>query len=123
MEYRNSPCEASQKNAGALKGGAVSNLPYTSPAAPQAEAATSGFFALDKLTNPIKAMRDNHPPIDTLAAGECRSQGGFYVEGAGCLEQAPSNRNPAIGETKMRNICSKLARNYVKALNDCVAKP
>ena len=122
VEYRNSPCEAGQKNAGPVQKGSVSSVPAAAPAASGNAAPVGSLLSLDKLGNPIKALRDQNAPIDTVAAGECRSSGGHYVQGAGCLDAPPSNRNPAIGEVKMREICGKLAKVYIKVLNDCLDK-
>ncbi len=131
-EYRNSPCESGQRSAGAVNKGTVTSMTPSAPspsatAAPPAAAGdrTLGKLGLEGLLNPIKAMRDDAAPIDKVAQGLCKSEGGFYVEGAGCLSEVPKNRNPLIGEVKMREICQKIGKTYVPPLNDCVktAKP
>ncbi len=123
VEYRNSPCEAGQKNAGSVQKGAVTSLPSSAPPAPNSNSGTvGGFLSLDKISNPVKALREDSAPIDKVEAGLCRNNGGHFVQGAGCLDSPPSNRNPSIGEPKMREICKKLDKSYIKALNDCVDK-
>jgi Domain of unknown function (DUF4124) len=123
-EYRNSPCEKGQRSAGAINKGTVTTVaPSTSPSPAASDAPASGFGlgALSGLSNPIKAMRDDAAPVDNMAIGLCKSEGGYYVQGAGCLSEPPKNRNPAIGEAKMRDICKQTGQTYVKQLNDCVA--
>jgi hypothetical protein len=133
-EYRNSPCEKGQASKGAVNKGTVTSLSPSADtaAAPSASASpaakgesTLSVLGLNALLNPVKAMRGDNAPIDTVAIGLCKSEGGFYVEGAGCMSQPPKNRNPMIGEAKMRGICKQTAQTYVKALNDCIsaAKP
>jgi hypothetical protein len=122
-EYRNTPCEKSQRGAGAINKGTVTTVTSTSSPSLAASDTPSAFglIGLSSLSNPIKAMRDDAAPIDTMAIGLCKSEGGYYVQGAGCLSEPPKNRNPAIGESKMRDICKQTGQTYVKQLNDCVA--
>jgi hypothetical protein len=129
-EYRNSPCEKGQASKGAVNKGTVTSISPSadsaSPTSPSASSPSKGestlsVLGLNALLNPIKAMRDDAAPVDGVAAGLCKSEGGFYVEGAGCLSQPPKNRNPLIGEAKMRDICKQTTQTYVKALNDCVS--
>ncbi len=124
-EYRNSPCEKSQRSAGAIHKGTVTSIASVAPVAsvPPGTAGSSNADSkpgLDALLNPIKALRDDAAPIDKVAFGVCKSEGGFYVEGAGCLSEAPKNHNPLIGEANMRDICQKTGQAYVPKLNDCV---
>jgi hypothetical protein len=119
-EYRNSPCAAGQRSAGAVNRGTVTTMSPSNPAPAANKDAIKVPTGLDGLFNPIKAMRDDAAPIDKMAFGMCKSEGGHYVEGAGCLSEAPKNRNPLIGEVKMREICQQTGKPYVKALNDCV---
>ncbi len=121
-EYRNSPCEKGQRNAGAINKGTVTSVaPSSSATSTAATEPTTGAFNLGVLNNPIKAMRDDAAPVDNMAIGLCKSEGGYYVQGAGCLSEPPKNRNPAISEAKMRDICKQTGQTYVKQLNDCVA--
>ena len=120
-EYRNSPCEKGQRNAGAINKGTVTTVaPSSTASSTAAVEPTIGAFNLGVLSNPIKAMRNDAAPLDTIAIGLCTSEGGYYVQGAGCLSEPPKNRNPAIGESKIRDICTQTGQIYVKQLNDCV---
>jgi hypothetical protein len=121
-EYRNSPCEKGQRSAGAINKGTVTTVvPSSNSASTATNEPSTGAFNLGVLSNPIKAMREDAAPIDTMAIGLCKSEGGYYVQDAGCLSEPPKNRNPAIGEAKMRDICKQTGQTYVKQLNDCVA--
>jgi hypothetical protein len=129
-EYRNSPCEKGQRSAGAVNQGTVTTLkapaiPAPATPAPATPETASGDSTLSKLglsglLNPVKALRDDAAPIDKVAIGVCNSEGGFYVEGAGCISEPPKNRNPLIPEAKMRDICQQTGKIYAQPLNDCV---
>ena len=127
IEYRNTACESNQRDAGAVKSGTVTQVPSNADADGKktesiAETIGLGKFDLSKF-NPVGAIREHAlGSYDAVAAGECRSQGGHYFEGAGCLSHAAKNLNPGIGESKMRVICDKLGKRYVKLLNECYAK-
>jgi hypothetical protein len=121
-EYRNSPCEKGQRSAGPVNKGTVTAVTSSAPSDSAAGSeSTLSKLGLEVLANPIKAMRDDAAPLDAAAINACKNDNGFYVEGAGCMSEAPKNRNPLIGAAKMREICKKTNQTYVKALNDCVA--
>jgi hypothetical protein len=126
-EYRNSPCEKGQRSAGSVNKGTVTTIPPTGSASAVLDTPTPGSSlglglgsTLEALKNPIQAMRNDAAPIDKMAFGMCKSEGGHYVQGAGCLSEPPKNKNPAIGEAKMREVCKQSGQHYIQPLNDCV---
>ena len=127
IEYRNTTCEPNQRSAGAVKGGTITQVPANTE--PRSKPNDAGVTAvgLDKLDlsklNPVQAIREQVlGTYDAAVAMECRSHGRHYFEGAGCLNHPEKNLNPGISEPKMRGLCNKVGKRYVKLLNECYAK-
>lgn len=127
VEYRNSPCESSQRNAGPVNRGSVTTIPSTAPAADKSDdnsaSSTDKQSALEAINkyNPILMMRSNAKPLDAQAISDCKMEKKYYVQDVGCLDSPPSNRNPHISAGKMKDVCDKLKRRYIAVLNDCAA--
>lgn len=131
LEYRNAPCDAAQKNAGSVKGGSVTTMKSSDTASASSAANKAGNAGnvsnaasapnslQEKAAALMKSLKGQAAPIDTTEIALCRSQGKHWVEGMGCINEAPHNKNPAISSGKMQEICSKTGRKYSSAFNEC----